>query len=73
MTIPTDVILLDKRTAAAVLSISPRTLEYLIAGKEIAVRRIGRRCLISRGEVERFANRDHKSPSQGVDDASSPL
>ena len=69
----TDAILVDKKSAAALLSISPRTLEYLISRKEIRVRRIGRRCLISRREVERFANRDHLSPSQGVNHASSPL
>jgi excisionase family DNA binding protein len=64
-----DRILLDKKTAAALLSISPRTLEYLIARKEIGVRRIGRRTLIPRRELERFAGRDHTSPSSGVNDA----
>ena len=41
------------------LAISLRTLDYLIVAKEIPVRRIGRRVVISRWALEEFARRDH--------------
>jgi excisionase family DNA binding protein len=50
-------ILLSKREAARTLSISVRTLDNLIAAKEVPVRRIGRRVLIARQYLEQFALR----------------
>ena len=55
----TELILISKREAAKALSISVRTLDYLIAAKELTVRRVGRRCLIPRKSLEDFARRDH--------------
>jgi excisionase family DNA binding protein len=52
--------LYDRRTAAAQLSISPRTLDRLIAHKQIAVRRIGGRILVPYGELQKFARADHE-------------
>ena len=57
----TEPVLISKRDAAKALSISLRTLDNLIAGKEIAVRRVGRRCLIPRTALEAFARRDHST------------
>jgi excisionase family DNA binding protein len=54
-------ILLSKRNSAAMLGLSIRTLENLINRKELPVRRIGRRCLIERQALERFARRDHQT------------
>ena len=54
-----DQIFVSRREAAKALSISLRTLDNLIAGREIVTRRIGRRRLISTSELRRFANRDH--------------
>jgi excisionase family DNA binding protein len=48
-------ILLSKRQAAQSLSISLRTLDKLILSKRLPVHRIGRRVLISRSALERFA------------------
>jgi excisionase family DNA binding protein len=48
-------VLLSKRQAAQVLAISLRTLDKLIASKQFLVHRIGRRVLISRASIERFA------------------
>jgi excisionase family DNA binding protein len=48
-------ILLSKRQAAQVLSISLRTLDKLILSKKLPVHKIGRRVLISRTSIERFA------------------
>jgi excisionase family DNA binding protein len=52
-------ILISKRDAAKALSISLRTLDNLIAAKQLTVRRVGRRCLIPRTALEAFARRDH--------------
>ena len=55
-----DQILVFRRDAARSLSISVRSLDYLIAGGELSpVRRIGRRILIARKTLENFAMRDH--------------
>ena len=54
-------ILVSKRDSAAMLGVSVRTLENLIHWKELPVRRIGRRCLIERQALERFARRDHQT------------
>lgn len=61
----TEAILISKRDAAKALSISLRTLDYLIAAKEITVRRVGRRCLIPRTACEAFARRDHSTRPAG--------
>jgi excisionase family DNA binding protein len=48
-------ILFSERQAAQVLSISLRTLDKLILSKKLPVHKIGRRVLISRTSIERFA------------------
>ena len=60
----TDPILISKREAAKTLSISIRSLDYLLASKEICARRIGRRVLIPRRALEEFARRDHPTRSK---------
>jgi excisionase family DNA binding protein len=47
--------------AAEMLSISPRTLDRLIAEKQLPVRRIGRRVLITRDALEKFTRKDHET------------
>ena len=63
-------ILLSKKEAAHLLSVSPRTIDYLINRGELRPRRIGRRVLLPRRQLEIFARRDHKtrSDASGVDD-----
>ena len=51
----------DLRTAALMLSISRRTLENYIAAKRLPVRKIGRRTLVLKRELERFLHRDQPS------------
>ena len=51
-------ILFSKKESAALLGIGLRTLENLIARKELDTRRIGRRRLIPRISLERLARRD---------------
>jgi excisionase family DNA binding protein len=62
-------ILLSKKSVAALLSVSIRTVENLIARKELAVRHIGRRTLVSRKSLEHFARRDHRTqPPRAADE-----
>jgi len=53
-------ILLSKRQAAQVLSISIRTLDKLILTKRLPVHKIGRRVLISQASMERFVGGEEK-------------
>jgi excisionase family DNA binding protein len=57
-----DKLLIGRREAAAALSISQRALDYLVANKQLQVRRIGSRVLIPRSELLRFVRVDHPDP-----------
>lgn len=52
-------LLYTRNEAAQLLSVSVRTLDHLQHSKEILTRRVGRRVLIHRNELEKFARRDH--------------
>ena len=52
-------LLVGRQEAAALLSISQRALDYLVANKHLQVRRIGTRVLIPRSELHRFVRGDH--------------
>jgi hypothetical protein len=54
-----DKLLYDRKSAAYALSISTRSLDYLIAAKKFNTRRIGKKILIPHGELVRFARADH--------------
>jgi len=58
-------LLLSREQGAALLSISRRSLDYLIASKAISVRRIGSRVLIPVKDLQRFARADHPSRVAG--------
>jgi hypothetical protein len=45
--------------AAGMLSISCRALDYLVANKQLFIRRIGTRVLIPLSELRRFSRSDH--------------
>src|SRR5277367_5205501 len=49
----------SREEAAEMLSVSPRTLDRLIAEKQLPIRRIGRRVLITHNALEQFTRRDH--------------
>ena len=51
-------ILIGRREAALLLSVSPRTVDNLIRGKKLRPRRIGARVLFLRSDLEKFARRD---------------
>lgn len=52
-------LLYDRRGAARQLSISVRALDYLISGKQLRTTRIGKRVLIPRSELVRYASANH--------------
>jgi excisionase family DNA binding protein len=59
----TERLLISKKEAATMLGLSMRTLNTLIAMRELPVRRIGRRRLIERRSLEQFAHVDHNTKS----------
>lgn len=60
VTVPPDAKLLVGREEAAVrLSLSVRSIDYLLADRQLKFRRIGGRVLIPISELERFARMDH--------------
>lgn len=54
-------ILVSKRDAAILLSISLRTLDSLIARRCLPVRNVGKRVLIPYSALEAFAKSDHET------------
>jgi excisionase family DNA binding protein len=56
-------ILVDKKEAAEMLSISVRLVEQLIRRRELDVRRIGHRVLITMKSIVAFAARDGAGPT----------
>lgn len=54
-----ETIVLNKKEAARILGVSLRTIDRLIALKELPVRRLGRRVLIPRSSLDNFLRRDH--------------
>ena len=54
-----DRLLVGKREAAGLLSISPRALDYLVSTKQLLTRRIGARVLIPMIELQKFSRSDH--------------
>jgi excisionase family DNA binding protein len=63
-----ETIALSRREAADSLRISLRTLDYLLAQGKLRGRRIGRRIVIPRVEIQRLLRHDtpvvHGAPSQ---------
>ena len=58
-------LLLSRREAAQVLSISQRALDYLVATQRLPTRRIGTRVLIPVADLRRYARADHPEPLAG--------
>lgn len=60
-------LLVSKRDAALLLSVSVRTIENLIAAKRLVARKLGRRTLIPWSALEQLSRRDTPSPSLEAD------
>lgn len=56
---PDDKILVGRIEAAGMLSISCRAPDYLVANKQLLIRRIGTRVLFPVLELRRFSRSDH--------------
>jgi hypothetical protein len=52
----------DIRSAAEMLSVSPRTLQNYLRTKVLRARKIGRRTVIAIRDLETFLRTDHASP-----------
>jgi excisionase family DNA binding protein len=62
---PKDKLLVSQDEAAQLLSISRRSVEYLVAAKKLSTRRLGTRTLIPIEDVRRFARSDHPERMAG--------
>lgn len=52
-------LLVSKREAAEMLSLSIRSIDNLISCRELIARKVGRRTLVPLSALEAFARRDH--------------
>lgn len=55
-------LLYDRNSAARQISLSVRSVDYLIANKRLGTRRVGKRIMIPHCELVRFARTDHFEP-----------
>ena len=62
---PIDKLLVSQEEAAQLLSISKRSVEYLVASRQLSTRRIGTRALIPIEDIRRFARSDHPQRMAG--------
>jgi excisionase family DNA binding protein len=57
--------LYSQKEAAAAVALSRRSIEYYIARGELQTRRIGRRVMVTRDSLRRFAEKNHLEPIHG--------
>ena len=69
MSTQTEILAVDTREAARMLSVSPRTIQNYIAAKLLPARKIGRRTVIPVRALEAFLRTDHASPTRAVDES----
>ena len=62
---PMQKLLLDRKTAAWTISVSTRSVDYLIADGALETRRIGRKVLIVAASLKKFAAANHFGPVNG--------
>lgn len=53
-------LLYSRKDAAHALSLSPRSIDYLIATKRLKARYLGRKPMLPYEELVRFSERDHR-------------
>jgi len=58
-------LLYSRKDAAMRLSVSTRTIDYLLARHELDYRKIGRRKLITAASLKQFARANHHGPVKG--------
>ena len=62
----TEKLAVSIREAAAMLGISPRSVQNFVSLKKLPARKIGRRTLVLMRDLEAFLRRDHVSPRIAV-------
>lgn len=62
----------DRKSAAYALSVSTRTIDYLIASGAFETRRIGRKVLITADSLKRYAAANHFGPVKGTKEEVAP-
>jgi excisionase family DNA binding protein len=58
-------LLFSQKEAASILGVSLRTLQNLVFAKHLPIRRIGRRVLVHRKDLQDFARHDHVVSCKG--------
>ncbi len=58
-------LLFSKKEAAQLLSLSVRSVDYLLTNGELESRRVGRKVLIPKSALTRFVGSDHPTRSKG--------
>lgn len=61
----TERLLYPRKDAAFQLGVSVRTLDYMVAAKQLETRRVGKKVLVTRGSLVKFANSNHFGPVSG--------
>jgi hypothetical protein len=64
---PMQKLLIDRKSAAWGISVSTRSVDYLIASGALETRRIGRKVLIVAASLKKFAAANHYGPVNGSD------
>jgi excisionase family DNA binding protein len=59
-------LLLTRREVSDLLNLSIRTVDSLLATRQLPSRRIGRRVFVERRALERFITRDHVIVAEGA-------
>ncbi len=60
-----DKLAVGRREAAALLSVSLRTIDAMLARGELRGRRVGRRVLVTMDDLRHFLKRDHLQAERG--------
>ncbi len=58
---PVQKLLYDRKSSAFALSISMRSLDYLLANKRLSTLKLGKKVMVSHGELVRFSRSNHAS------------
>jgi hypothetical protein len=58
-------LLYSRRNAAEALSLSVRSIDYLITTRRLPMRRVGGKIMIPASAIRRFADSDHPEPLRG--------
>ena len=72
MSNPVEKFLYNRREAALSLGVSIRSVDYIISRRDLETRRVGKKVLVTRESLRRFAGADHPKPIRPTDEAPEP-